>query len=263
MGLWRDNLHWSVLLNRGVLAVSLPALITLGGVLLVPEQYRLANTCFIVAGLLALAKITHLAISTPDPTHSRLLFAAIGYAVVGMLTVALVRGVNGYAERQRQARIAAVVTKHVSARQPQLSTTPTAAPNEHRTATAQDISERAPGSRTHPLKIKPSVLTKLYETHTQLQADMLFKPYIGQWILISGKVGEVVNNVGMDGHRESVQVLLSVGHELTTVSLNFSAPAQRDAAALFNKGDPITATCRIHSAARFGVMTEQCEIAND
>src|SRR6478672_4814816 len=175
MGVWREHLHWSVLLKWQVLAVSLPVLYTIGGVLLMPEQYRLANACFIIAGLLALAKITLVATSAPDPTHSRLLFAILGYAVVGALTVSLVRGVNNSAERQRLARLAAAVTnKRVLVTLPQAQNT---VPSEPRTATAQDDSERVPGSRAHPLKTKPSVFTKLYETHTDLQADLLFKPY--------------------------------------------------------------------------------------
>jgi hypothetical protein len=256
MGLWREHLHWSVLLKWSTIAALVPSLITLGGVLLMPDQFRLAKACFILAGLLCLAKITHLATSTPDRTHTRLIFAVAGYALVGLLTITLVRGVNSYAARQSAAPPRGAAATETVAN----TSTSTQSGAQERdakgstTTSAPDDTERVPGSHSNPLRLEPRVLSKLYDDHTILKADLLFSQYKGKWILISGKVGDVV------GYDRYVQVLLAYDYYRPTVSMSFERETQRGAVALLNRGDKITAVCRIKQAQSHGLFVEQCEL---
>ena len=232
-----------------------------------PNQYRLANACFIVAGALSLAKITQLATRSPDPTHSRLLFAAIGYAVVGLITVSLVRGVNSYARHQSAARLSVNSAAHqpIDAKLATPSTDTATVPTT--STSAPEDNERLPGSRSHPLRINPRDFTELYDTNavlTYLKADKLVEPYIGKWILVRGTVVQVTDpDKDKVGPRDRVQVLLRAGRSRTVVSLIFSKPRQRDAAALFVKGQSLSAKCQISSAGAERLMTEQCEMVDD
>jgi len=66
MGLWKENFHWSVLLNWLVLAVTMPTILGIAGLLLVFDQFGGANVCFVVTACFVFAKIIHLAVTSSD-----------------------------------------------------------------------------------------------------------------------------------------------------------------------------------------------------
>jgi hypothetical protein len=254
MGLWREHLHWSVLLRWDVLAYTTGVLLGIGGLVLVFDQYAAANVCFILTALLVLAKVFYLAITAADPWWHRLLFAFLlgGIVVVGI--VGTVRGVNAYATkkhaREKSSASEASATPH---------STPATRTKTNAPTTSMVSVDNGPGSRLHPLTLDPSIFTGFYKHHTTLKAAALYNPYFGKWIIIRGRVMDVWprDNDGSTG------VKLSAGHYKTTVGLRFSKREQSDAVALLDRGDKLAATCRLSYVFNSGLTADQCEIVND
>jgi hypothetical protein len=98
MGLWKQHFHWSVLLDWVVLAVTLPAVLAIAGLLLFFDQYGGANVCFVVTALLIFAKVIHVAVVSQDSALQRLLFTFVLFGVCGVAVVEAVRGVNHWKE---------------------------------------------------------------------------------------------------------------------------------------------------------------------
>jgi hypothetical protein len=94
MGLWKQHFHWSVLLDWVVLAVTVPTILAVAGLLLFFDQYDGANVCFVLASLFVFAKIVHVAVVSSDAVTSRVVFTFLLFGVVGVAIVETVKGVE-------------------------------------------------------------------------------------------------------------------------------------------------------------------------
>ncbi|HTS08517.1 MAG TPA: hypothetical protein VMP68_23320, partial [Candidatus Eisenbacteria bacterium] len=104
MGLFKDHFHWTVLLSWLVLAVTVPTILTLAGLLLFFDQYGGANMCFVIASLFIFAKFAHVAIISQDSVPQRLLFTFVLFGLLGIGIVETVRGVNKWALKREQGQ---------------------------------------------------------------------------------------------------------------------------------------------------------------
>lgn len=102
MGLWKQHFHWSVLLDWVVLAVTVPAILCIAGLLLVFDQFRGANVCFVITALLIFGKIVNVAVISQDSVPQRLLFTFVLFGVFGVAIVETVRGVNHWKDRKKE-----------------------------------------------------------------------------------------------------------------------------------------------------------------
>jgi hypothetical protein len=107
MGLWKQHFHWTVLLDWVVLAVTVPTILAVAGLLLFFDQYGGANVCFVIASLFVFAKIAHVASVSRDSTAGRLFFTFVLFGLIGIVIVETVRGVNHWAAKKVAAENAA------------------------------------------------------------------------------------------------------------------------------------------------------------
>jgi hypothetical protein len=104
MGLWKEYFHWSVLLRWDVLSWIIAALLAVGGLVLIFDQYAAANVCFMLTTIFIFAKIAQLAVESHSSTVDRLLFTFILFGIFGIGIVETVRGVNRWAESKREPK---------------------------------------------------------------------------------------------------------------------------------------------------------------
>ena len=106
MSLWTEHFHWSVWLRWEVLGWTIAALLAVGGIVLIFDQFGLVNVCFMLVATLMLAKVTHVAItSASDPAWQRVLFTFLLFGAIGVGIVEVVRGVNAYSEKKVRAEV--------------------------------------------------------------------------------------------------------------------------------------------------------------
>jgi len=110
MGLWKEHFHWSVLLGWNVLSWAIPTLLGIGGLVIVFDQYAIANGCFIITAIFIFAKIAHVAINSDASVWNRMAFTFVIFGFVGVGIVELVRAVNHY--RQQKEQIGLQSVKH-------------------------------------------------------------------------------------------------------------------------------------------------------
>ena len=63
-GLWKRHFHWKILLGWDVLAWLIGIILAVAALLLVFDQYWLANVCFMLTALFMLSKVIYLATSS-------------------------------------------------------------------------------------------------------------------------------------------------------------------------------------------------------
>jgi hypothetical protein len=100
MGLWKQHFHWSVLLDWVVLAVIVPTILAIAGLLLVFDQFGGANVCFVITTLFVFSKIVQLSVVSQDAIVSRVLFTFLLFGLSGVGIVEAVRGVNHWRDRK-------------------------------------------------------------------------------------------------------------------------------------------------------------------
>ena len=104
MGLWKEYFHWSVLLRWDVLGWIIPALLAVGGLVLIFDQFAAANVCFMLTTIFIFAKISQLAVESHSSTIDRLLFTFVLFGLLGVGIAETVRGVNHWAESKREPK---------------------------------------------------------------------------------------------------------------------------------------------------------------
>jgi hypothetical protein len=104
MSLWREHFHWQVVLRWDVLSYEFGTLLVFAGFFLAFDQYDAANVCFILAGMLLLAKFFNGAVTAPDPALHRIAFVFVCFGIVGVGMVETVRGVNAWAAKKRSTQ---------------------------------------------------------------------------------------------------------------------------------------------------------------
>jgi hypothetical protein len=103
----------------------------------------------------------------------------------------------------------------------------------------------------------PDYLVGLYysEDMTAAQADALLKPYVGQWMRISGNVQDVLGN--------GPKLLVFKQYSLVNrnhVFMQFDNVEDFDLLATLRKGEPITVQGKILKASAIGLFLWECEI---
>jgi hypothetical protein len=104
MGLWKEYFHWSVLLRWDVLGWIIPALLAVGGLVLIFDQFAAANVCFMLTTIFIFAKVSQLAVESHSSTIDRLLFTFVLFGLFGIGIAETVRGVNHWAESKRKPK---------------------------------------------------------------------------------------------------------------------------------------------------------------
>jgi hypothetical protein len=104
MGIWKEHFHPNVLLQWEVVGWIIGTLLAVGGIVLIFDQYLIANLCFIAVAAFVCAKVVHSAVIWKGAMLGSVVFAFVLCGVVGAGITATVRGINAY--RDRKAKLA-------------------------------------------------------------------------------------------------------------------------------------------------------------
>src|SRR5580704_15052781 len=103
-GLWY-HFHWKVLLQWEVLAWIVGSLLAVAALLLVFDQFTIANVCFMLIASIVFAKIIHVAVISDDPSWQRMLFVFLLFGIVGLGIVETQRGVSRWAQKHSSSEV--------------------------------------------------------------------------------------------------------------------------------------------------------------
>ena len=92
-----------MLLRWEVVAWIVACLLAVGGIVLIFDQYGLANACFVITALFCFAKVVHMAVVAREAWWQRMLFTFLMFGILGVGIVETVRGVNRFAQSKRPA----------------------------------------------------------------------------------------------------------------------------------------------------------------
>jgi hypothetical protein len=117
------------------------------------------------------------------------------------------------------------------------------------------------GSRERPLSIVPDDLTRFYARPelTHVQSDALLAPYVGKWIVVSGKIRDIFAS----GPGQATIYLNLDKSRTPLASLRFSGQSQASAVLLFPKGSRITAIGKIQAAAADFLILHDCQLRSE
>jgi hypothetical protein len=119
-------------------------------------------------------------------------------------------------------------------------------------------SARLPDGRTL-VDVTPEYLAGLYNEHTSIQADKLVEAFIGNWIRLSGLLGNVATR-----SKDEVTVFFeseTFGHILVPMVFDVKdSPVVENQLRVLKKGDPITVIGQIWRASAMMVELENCEL---
>jgi len=102
MDIWKEHFSPNVLLDWVVLGWIIAVVLAIGGIVLVFDQFFWANVCFVLVGLICIAKVVTVAVQHKEETLQAVVFAIVLCASAIVITVLTVRGVNKYAERKKR-----------------------------------------------------------------------------------------------------------------------------------------------------------------
>jgi hypothetical protein len=142
--LWREHFHWSVLLNWVVLAVTIPIILAVAAILLVFDQYGLANRCFVITALFIFAKIIQVAVISQDAAWQRLLFTFLLFGVFGIAIVETVRGVNKWAAKRSKPTQESSQPREAVEGTPGVTPKPSASPSSEAHGTTDEVRAKPP-----------------------------------------------------------------------------------------------------------------------
>jgi hypothetical protein len=100
MGIWSDHFHPKIWLKWEVLGWIIATLLAVGGIVLIFDQYLIANICFIALAASFFIKIITVAISSKGSMLSSLIFAFLLCGLVAVGITATVRGVNKFRDKK-------------------------------------------------------------------------------------------------------------------------------------------------------------------
>jgi hypothetical protein len=109
------------------------------------------------------------------------------------------------------------------------------------------------------LERTPEELAKMFENLTDMQAQRLVAPFIGEWLEVSGSLRSV------SAARNHVQVMFEgppAGGWGGYVQMYFSAKEWSRRLGLLNRGDRISIRGRIGEIHSFGVLLGDCELVD-
>jgi hypothetical protein len=108
--------------------------------------------------------------------------------------------------------------------------------------------------------VTPAYLGGLFEGHTDIQAQKLIQPFVGKWMEISGKLGEVSEGHGF------LQVTLQSAYPLVTilavrVYMHFHVK-WTDRLSVLRQGDALTIVGQIDRVDKLSVVLRACELVS-
>jgi hypothetical protein len=107
--------------------------------------------------------------------------------------------------------------------------------------------------------ITPEYLVGLFEGHTSIQAKRLVEPFIGNWMMISGRLGEVLST-----DPDGAQVTFSERRlsELAAVLMYFQGKKWVDRLSILKREDSIAVVGQITQINSVWVQLDNCELAD-
>jgi len=101
----------------------------------------------------------------------------------------------------------------------------------------------------------PDYLMALFDQHTSIQAQRLIEPYIGKWMRVSGKLGNVSNN------EYFAQVVFE--HRPSSyprIYMLFRQPNRSDRFSVLRRGTQLTVLGQIQEVAQLTLQLDNCEL---
>lgn len=108
--------------------------------------------------------------------------------------------------------------------------------------------------------VEPAYLLKLYKDHISVQADKLAGVYVGKWMKVSGRLGNVERFLNSWRVRFEFNLEESV-RQGGDVSMFFDDEMQVDRLATLKRGDQITVVGQIKPMVAALLILEKCELA--
>jgi hypothetical protein len=113
--------------------------------------------------------------------------------------------------------------------------------------------------------ITPNYLLSFFEEHTGIQAAKMAKPFIGKWMRLSGRLGEVLSSAPEHGAQLSFQREDVKGEKdwsyYITVYMRFDQP-WLDRLAILRRGDQVTVVGQIKRVDPLVLNLDHCELVD-
>ena len=128
---------------------------------------------------------------------------------------------------------------------------------------ASDRDESKPEDRVF-IDVTPAYLVSLFEGHTHIQAAKLAEAYVGKWMKVSGRLGDVMRSEVAQTFSQVTFKRSSVfdaGGEHFGVFMYFDGTWD-DRVAVLRRGDSITVIGQLERVNRDGVHLGNCELVD-
>ena len=150
MGIWADHLHPKVWLEWEVLGWIIGTVFAIGGIVLVFDQYLIANVCFGIVTVLICVKVCQIAIlSKTEKLASRALFVLFICSLTIFALTETVGGVNRYKSRKK-LEVTRPVSEPVTEKSKSLPT-----PNNPQPSTAETAKGTYPNPKQRRSRSSP------------------------------------------------------------------------------------------------------------
>jgi len=177
VGIWADHFHPRVLLRWEVFGWIIGTLLAVGGIVLVFDQFFLANVFFVAVAVFLFVKIVHSASSSRGNMIGPLAFAFVLCGLAGAGITATVRGVNAYRDKKARGAEGPSQTPEApnpSAPNPQNQAPSPVAPNSHNTRLNQK-----PVHATPPVTVTGVQVTQTLAVGKKIVLNLLLQNNTG------------------------------------------------------------------------------------
>jgi hypothetical protein len=117
-----------------------------------------------------------------------------------------------------------------------------------------------------PPELTPERLFSFYQDNTAIQAAERFKPHIGQWMKVTGTLGNVRPWTGLFSQvtfeRSSTPVLERTWLDYTTIYMYFRDAQKVDRLKILKRGDKMTVIGQIREVDALDLHLDNCEFAD-
>jgi tRNA_anti-like len=134
------------------------------------------------------------------------------------------------------------------------------------TPTAKPEATAKPERVFVPPELTPERLFSFYQDNTAIHAAERVKPHIGQWIKITGMLGDVRPWTGIFSQvtfeRSSTPVLERTWLDYTTIYMYFRDAQKIDRLKILKRGDKMTVIGQLHEVDAVDLRLDNCELAD-
>lgn len=102
----------------------------------------------------------------------------------------------------------------------------------------------------------PDYLMDLFDQHTSIQAQRLIEPYIGKWMIVSGKLRDIADHP----HGSQLTFESSAPDRYGVVFMWFHQPDRRDRLSVLRRGTELTVLGQIQWVNKVEVNLQKCEL---